>query len=184
MKVLIGTKNPGKIEGAKRALEKFFNDVEIEGVKAASDVSDQPVGKETLVGANNRVNNLIKYAKQNNIKVDLFMAVESGLTQDVGFWAITNIAVIKNGKGKMGVGTSASFPVPEKYVETIKQQTLATIMDNLFNESDLRSSTGGVGLLTKDAITRIDLNTQAFVMALIPFVNDKIWDMNDNELSL
>ena len=33
MKVLIGTKNPGKIEGAKRALEKYFKNVEIEGVK-------------------------------------------------------------------------------------------------------------------------------------------------------
>ena len=32
MKVLIGTKNPGKIEGAKRALAKYFSDVEIVGV--------------------------------------------------------------------------------------------------------------------------------------------------------
>jgi non-canonical (house-cleaning) NTP pyrophosphatase len=95
MKVLIGTKNPGKIEGARRALSKYFKDFELEGVKVASDVSEQPVGIETYQGALNRVNNLMKYAKDNHIKADLFISVESGLVSELGFWAITNIAVIK-----------------------------------------------------------------------------------------
>ena len=33
MKVIIGTKNPGKINGAKQALENYFENVEIEGGK-------------------------------------------------------------------------------------------------------------------------------------------------------
>lgn len=177
MKVLIGTKNPGKIEGAKRALAKYFDNFELEGIKVSSDVADQPVGIETYNGALNRVNNLVAYAKQNNIEADLFLSVESGLTSELGFWAITNIAVIKNAKGEMGVGSSASFPVPNKYVEQIKTQTLGTVMDNIFNESDLRSSTGGIGLLTREVITRIDLTCDAFLMALTPFINS-VW--NDN----
>ena len=32
MKILMGTKNPGKIEGAKRALENYYKDVEVVGV--------------------------------------------------------------------------------------------------------------------------------------------------------
>ena len=32
MKILMGTKNPGKIEGAKRAFEEYFENVEIVGV--------------------------------------------------------------------------------------------------------------------------------------------------------
>ena len=79
MKVLIGTKNPGKIEGAKRALEKYYQNVELIGVKVESNVNEQPVGVETYKGALNRVNNLLQYAKANGIKADLFMAVESGL---------------------------------------------------------------------------------------------------------
>ena len=31
MKILMGTKNPGKIEGAKQAFEKYFDNVEIHG---------------------------------------------------------------------------------------------------------------------------------------------------------
>ena len=51
MKVLIGTTNPGKIQGAKEALDVFFKDAEIEGIKVPSNVSDQPVNEETLQGA-------------------------------------------------------------------------------------------------------------------------------------
>ena len=29
MKILIGTKNPGKIQGAKEAFEKYFDNVEV-----------------------------------------------------------------------------------------------------------------------------------------------------------
>lgn len=181
MKVLIGTKNPGKVEGAKRALEHYFDNVEIIGVKADSNVSEQPIGVETLQGAENRVDNLIKYAKANNIQADLFMAVESGMTSELGFWSITNIAVIKNAKGEKGVGASSSFPVPNKHIETIKTQTLGIVMDTIFNESDLHNSTGGIGLLTKEVFSRIDLTEQAFVMALTPFINPTTWKDDDLE---
>lgn len=174
MKVLIGTKNPGKIEGAKKALEKYFENFELEGIKVSSDVNDQPVGLETYQGALNRVDNLIKYARENNIKADLFLSVESGLTNELGFWAITNIAVIKNAKGETGVGASGSFPVPNRFVESIKQDTLGVVMDKIFNESDLRSTTGGIGLLTRDVVTRIDLTKEAFLMALTQFINE-VW---------
>ena len=69
MKVLIGTTNPGKIQGAKEALEVFFKEIEITGVKVPSNVADQPVNEDTYNGARNRVDNLIEYAKQNNILV-------------------------------------------------------------------------------------------------------------------
>ena len=32
MKILMATKNPGKIQGAKEAFEKYFEDVQIEGI--------------------------------------------------------------------------------------------------------------------------------------------------------
>ena len=42
MKVLIGTSNPGKIQGAKEAFEKYFENVEIEGISVDSEVGVQP----------------------------------------------------------------------------------------------------------------------------------------------
>lgn len=175
MKVLVGSKNPGKVEAAKNALKNYFEDAEVEGVKVDSGVSEQPVNEEIFKGAKNRVDALVCYAKENNIDADFFMSVESGLTNSLGEWMITNIAVIKNKEGYMSYGTSASFPVPQKYVEEIKQNNLGDLMDRLFDETNLHSGTGGVGLLTHGVITRINLSTDAFVMALTEFVNDCIW---------
>ncbi len=70
MKVLVATKNPGKIEGAKQAFEKYFNDIKIEGISVSSDVGDQPINEEILQGAKNRVKNLKEYAINNNIEAD------------------------------------------------------------------------------------------------------------------
>ena len=175
MKVLIGTTNPGKIEGARKAFSHYFKNVEVVGIKTPSNVSEQPLNKEIYMGAHNRVVNLKKYAKENNITADFFVAVESGITNELGAWVITNVSVIQDNNGYESVGTSASFPVPTKYVDSILKETLATVMDKLFNEKDLRSSTGGVGLLTKEVITRIDLNTQAFIMALTQYINKDKW---------
>ena len=42
MKVLMATKNPVKIEGAKRAFETYFKDVEIIPIPVDSNVNAQP----------------------------------------------------------------------------------------------------------------------------------------------
>ena len=84
MKILMGTKNPGKIEGAKQAFEKYFDNIEIEGVAVSSEVGDQPVNEEILQGAKNRVKNLKEYAKQNNIEVDYYISSEAGITNLLG----------------------------------------------------------------------------------------------------
>ena len=68
MKILIGTKNPGKIQGAKEAFEKYFDNVEIEGIAVDSEVGAQPFDEEILQGAKNRVKNLKEYAKKNKIQ--------------------------------------------------------------------------------------------------------------------
>ena len=84
MKILIGTKNPGKIEGAKQAFEKYFDNVEIEGVPVKSEVGDQPINEEILQGAKNRVKNLKKYAIDNNIEADFYISSEAGITNLLG----------------------------------------------------------------------------------------------------
>lgn len=175
MKVLIGSKNPGKIEGAKSAFLAFYENVEIEGVPVPSNVSEEPVNDEIYLGAKNRVDNLIKHAKENNIDCDYFLGVESGITNALGKWIIINVAIIKDKDGHESWGTSSGFPVPDKYVEEIINTDLGKVMDNIFQKHDLRSGKGGVSFLTHNVITRIDLTKEAFIMALTKFINDDVW---------
>lgn len=175
MKVLIGSKNQGKIKGAQEAFNEYFDDVTVEGFAVPSNVPNEPVDKDIYLGAKNRVENLIKYAKENNISADYFLGVESGITNLLGKWVITNIAVIKDKFGYESWGTSQSFPVPQKYVNDIINTELGTVMDNIFNKKDLRSNKGGINFLTHEKVTRIDLTKQAFIMALTQFINNDIW---------
>lgn len=175
MKVLIGTKNPGKIEGAKEALNNYFKDYEIEGIPVSSDVSDEPVNNEIYEGARNRVNNLMKYAKENNIEAEYFLGVESGITNLLGKWVIINIAVIKDKNGYESWGTSPAFPVPDKYVEEIISTDLGQVMDKIFEQNDLRSGKGGISFVTNGVISRIDLTKEAFIMAMSQHINN-IWN--------
>lgn len=175
MKVLIGSKNQGKINGAELAFNEYFENVSVEGFAVSSDVNDEPVNEDIYKGARNRVNNLITLAKDNNINADYFLGIESGITNLLGKWVIINVAVIKDKFGYESWGTSQSFPVPQKYVNDIINSELGTVMDNIFNKKDLRSNKGGINFLTHEKVSRIELTKQAFIMALTQFINDEIW---------
>lgn len=175
MKVLIATKNPTKIEGAKRAFLRYYDDIEIIGIPVSSDVNDEPVNDELYLGARNRVKNVKKYATENNIDADFYIGIESGITNQLGDWLIINMAVIEDKYGKESIGSSSGFPVPDRYVDEIISTDLGKVMDRIFNETELRSKQGGVALLTRNAISRYDLTEQAFIMALTKFVNGDIW---------
>ena len=180
MKVLIGTKNPVKIEGVKQALEKYYTDVKIEGISVDSEVGDQPMDKEILVGAKNRVKNLKAYAKQNNIDVDFYIAIEGGTTYLLGDWIVLNIAVIEDKKENLSIGTSQGMPVPERYVEEAKKSEFSKVMDKVFNKNkigkDLNETTIE-SILTKNEISRIDMIRDATIMALTGHINGEIWKL-------
>lgn len=177
MKILIATKNQGKIEGAKRALEKYFQNVIIEGIPADSEVGEQPVNNEIYEGAKNRVKNLKKYCQENNIEADLFLSIESGINNLLGRWMITNIAIIEDNKDFESYGTSPSFPVPERFVNDIINTDLNKVMDKVFEKDEERHNKGGgIQLLTKNKVTRINLTELAFTMALTKYINKEKWN--------
>jgi len=175
MKILIGTKNPGKIEGAKQAFERYFEDIQIEGISVNSEVNDQPINEEIFQGAKNRVKNLKDYANKNNIKADFYISSEAGITDLLGEWIDINAAVIESSDGYQSVGISQGFPIPDKYINEIKETELGKVMDKIFSGNSLGKGKGGINILTKNEISRIDLTRNAFIMALTKHINEDIW---------
>lgn len=175
MKILMGTKNPGKIEGAKQAFERYFDNVEISGIPVNSDVSNQPFNEEILQGAKNRVKNLKEYAIQNNIVADYYVATEAGIFDSLGELIDINSAVIEDSNGLQSIGISQGFQIPDKYIDEIKETELGAVMNRIFNGTELNKGNGGISILTRDEITRIDLTRNACIMALIKYLNGEIW---------
>lgn len=175
MKVLIGTKNPGKIEGARQAFERYFENVEIEGIPVNSDVGDQPINEEILQGAKNRVKNLKEYAKENKKEADFFVSSEAGIIDLLGEWIDINCVVIEDKKEVQSIGTSQGFPIPDKYIKEIRETELGKVMDKIFSGKELGKGKGGISFLTRDEVSRIDLTKNAFIMALTKHINADVW---------
>ena len=129
MKILMGTKNPGKIQGAK----------------------------------------------ENQLEPDFYISSEAGITNSLGEWIDINCVVIEDSKGFQSIGTSQGFPIPDKYIEEIKETELGKVMDKIFSGKELGKGKGGISYLTKDEVSRIDLTKSAFIMALTKHINGDIW---------
>ena len=92
-----------------------------------------------------------------------------------GGWIDINLAVVESNEGIQSIGTSQGFPIPDKYIEEIKETELGKVMDKIFSGNELSKGKGGISYLTKDEISRIDLTRNAFIMALTKFINGNIW---------
>ena len=66
MKILVGSKNPVKIEATREAFSSYFKDIEVEGVEVKSSVSEQPLDEETFDGAEHRAK-VLKKLNENDV---------------------------------------------------------------------------------------------------------------------
>ncbi len=174
MKILIGTKNKSKIQGARLAFEKYYDNIEIDGIAVPSNVSDEPINGEILQGAKNRIEGIKKYAKENNINADFYIAVEGGLSNSFGNWINVNLAAIENKFGNFSIGTSSAYQVPDRYIEEIRKSEVGKFYKTIFTEKEYE----GIELdsiLTHGEYTRESLVESAFIMALASQINGKKW---------
>lgn len=172
MKIVVASKNPVKIKATLLGFESYFTGVVAEGVNVESEVADQPMSNaETLLGARNRAKN----AKQQFPKSDFWVGIEGGIeTTENGLTAFAWI-VIFSGENS-GEARTTSFRLPPKVAELIEQgYELGIANDILFKKKNSKQKTGAVGILTNNKVSRTDLYKQAVQLALIPFLNPKLY---------
>ena len=174
IKILIGSNNKAKIEGAKLAFEKYFSDFEIISKDISSGVNAQPINEEILLGARNRIKGL-KELNINNI--DFYISSEAGLISIGDLYVNINMGVIEDINGYESIGTSQGYMIPKNKIELVKEKTLGIVLDETFNGINLNRNKGGINYLTLGEANRIQLVRDSFILALVPFLeqNQKIW---------
>ena len=174
IRILIGSNNKAKIEGAKLAFEKYFSDFEIISKDISSGVSAQPINEEILLGARNRIKGL-KELNINNI--DFYISSEAGLISIGDLYVNINMGVIEDINGYESIGTSQGYMIPKNKIELVKEKTLGVVLDETFNGINLNRNKGGINYLTLGEVNRIQLVRDSFILALVPFLeqNQKIW---------
>ena len=177
--VIVGSKNPVKIEGVRQGFEKMFPDEDFEfiGYGAKSGVPDQPMGsEETLKGAYNRAED----CRKSHPEADFFCGQEGGIFQDhqedYGTVAWT---VILDRDGNLGKGLSSLHILPPKVMELVHQgYELGTADDMVFQQTNSKQQGGSIGILTDGIYTRTHKMVEAVICALIPHKNPELYFTN------
>jgi inosine/xanthosine triphosphatase len=177
MLILVGSKNPVKIESVNEAFLNYFPNLEVRGINVNSGVPDQPINEDTFGGAKNRADELFRLNNETNLGANYMVGIEGGIMKICGNWFSFGCICIRNKDGKISFGTSSHFPLPEQIIdELLKGIELGKVIDNLTDQSNSKQKTGAIGFLTKNIITRRDLYTQGIITALIPFLNPELFN--------
>ncbi|NMP78550.1 inosine/xanthosine triphosphatase [Pseudoalteromonas arctica] len=173
LKIIVGSKNPVKINAAKHIFTMYFPEciIDCEGVNAPSGVPDQPIGAdETRIGAQNRVN----YCKKHH-HAHYYVAMEGGAEQ-FSYGAATFAYVVIDNALNQVVGRSSNLPLPQVlYNALLKGEELGDVMDKAFNTTNVKQKGGAIGLLTNNHATRESTYTQALTLAMAPFLHPELY---------
>lgn len=176
-KIVVASQNPVKIRAVREGFERMNildEQTEIIAFSAPSGVSDQPMtDEETYLGAKNRVLHIQKAV----VDADFWVGIEGGLSEKEGdMYAFAWVIVLS--KNKKGESRTASFQIPPKVVALIREGIeLGKADDIVFGQHNSKHHLGSVGILTHGEIDRTNLYEPAVCFALIPFVNEEIWNL-------
>ncbi len=172
MRVRVGSENPVKVRGVRRAFLRFFPDreVEVEGTEVESGVSDQPVGwREVVRGARNRARGAWEegcYA----------VGLEAGLVEVGEMHVDLHVAVLRDPEGREAVGTSPGFQLPEEVRRrALEGEEVGEAFSELAGVSEVGRRSGAVGVLSSGLVLREDLCELATLMALTSLEAVKRW---------
>ena len=176
VKVLVGSKNPVKIDSVREAFSHYFANLEVVGISVESQVPDQPVNNQTFQGAENRVEALRKLNQENKLQAEFFVGLEAGVVNRYNKWFLLTAACIADNNGKTSLGMSPHLELPDHIAEDLLQGTeLRFIASKLSGVENVHQKGGIVSFLTKGIIKRKDLSVHSLVTALIPFLNNNLY---------
>ncbi len=176
MKILVGSKNPVKIDSVKNAFSKYFSDIQIIGIHAESGVSPQPINDETFEGAKNRAEELKNKNITEGLNADYFVGIEGGIAKFFNQWFALGLICIIDKEGKIGFGSSPLFELPKSITkELLKGIELGDVMDKITGNHNTKQKEGAIGYFTKGRMDRTELYMHGLITALIPFLHKDLF---------
>lgn len=171
--VAVGTKNPAKIEGIRRAFAKYYKDVELRPVDPSMVTKAQPRGLEEMTaGATERAKYALSVAGG-----DFGVGVEAGIFTIGPVYFDNQVGAITDKRGKVSLGHSAGFMLPREDMERLFQEgkELERWAERVSGIDEVGDKGGFIKFLTQGAITRADLTEQCVVTALGPRLHKHIY---------
>ncbi|MFW6047270.1 MAG: DUF84 family protein [Candidatus Woesearchaeota archaeon] len=174
-KIVVGSKNPVKINAVREVSKEFFDEVKILSLDAPSRVSEMPYGeKEAIEGAKNRANFCL-----NETDADLSFGLEGYVTDSYSkpmFLSGWSVAI--NREGLVGIGSGGRIELPNYISKRIKKgEELGPLIDKILDEKGIKKGIGAIGILTKGKIPRKEAFKRAVNYSLVKFINADLYNL-------
>jgi inosine/xanthosine triphosphatase len=176
VKIVVCTKNRAKIQAIEDVFGTVWSDIEIIAEKFPSDIAEQPISEEEgIQGAINRTKN----AQKKFPEADLFVGMEGFVDTNKFGMFLAGVTIIRDKKGKTGIGISAKVQIPEFIKAKIEAgKELGVIIKDMMNDNEdkIRQFDGTNGVLTQGMYNRVDEFKDATKCALAKFVSPEIFN--------
>jgi inosine/xanthosine triphosphatase len=152
MKIIIGTKNPAKINAVQTAFDGY--QAEFVTMNVASGVSEQPFSdEETINGAVNRALNALHEGEG-----DMGIGLEGGVQKHGnGLYLCNWGALAVKGKEPFVAG-GARIPLPKEIANRlIAGEELGPVMDEYTHKENIRKQEGAVGVFSNGRVDRAEM---------------------------
>ncbi|MDB4940224.1 MAG: yjjX [Candidatus Doudnabacteria bacterium] len=179
MRVLIGSKNPVKIEATRLAFERVWPEIKnekefsFEGFDVASGVAAQPMSDdEAVLGARNRAKALMKLGE-----ADYYVGLEGGSQfVDDRYYECGWIVVLDKFMNQ-GIGSTLKIELPKVIEQMILEgMELGDVVDKVFETHNSKQASGFFGLITNGHITRTDAYRDGVICALARFIQPTVFE--------
>jgi len=171
-RVAVGSTNPVKVGAVARVFRLLCSPTVIP-VAVEPGVPPQPVGLgETLRGALNRAVGALRGSG-----ADYGVGMEAGVVRlGEGLVLDVQACVVIDSSGRVGVGLSPWFQVPGGWAGRLLEGVeLGVVAEEVLRRVGIRSGLGVIGYLTRGFMTRLELGEDALLMALVPFMNPRLY---------
>jgi len=186
--ICVGSLNPTKKNAVKEAFSRYFKHLKVYNIKADSKVSKQPLGFTNILdGAINRAKCSLEFLiAQKEIHHNIYgVGIEAGLAEvpytKTGFMDFQFCAIINEQK-QISLGSGIAFEYPKFVINQIlldKDKEIGEIIGTLAGNENLKNESGAISFLSKNALTRTQILSQAAICALLPFINRDLYNNNE-----
>lgn len=173
MIVAVGSKNPTKVEGVRRAFSRYFDQVETKPVDSASVAKAQPNGLEEMIaGAASRAK--FALSKEGG---DFGVGVEAGIFTIGDVYFDNQVGAVVDRSGKVSLGHSAGYMLPREAMEKLFREgrELERWAEEVSGITEVGDKGGLIHYLTEGRVNRTDLSEQCVVTALIPWFHRELY---------
>lgn len=168
IRIVIVTKNPEKIEGARNILTKLFKNYVLEAQEPTHEFHPQPMDHETFSGALKRVEGV----KQ---EYDYAIGVEAGIVSFQGLSYDVHVAAVKDSLGVINYGLSSGLPMNDSMMDSMKSgKELEEVTDELLGVKNTGDEKGAIFYFSKGLKERKHLVEESIISAFSQRIADSI----------